>query len=124
MLFRSGGAGKQVRDCLHVEDLYRLLTVQMARPEVWDGRVYNVGGGLENSVSLAELTELCRAETGSAPPIDAQPGSSSVDVRIFVTDSSRAESEFRWRPERSPGDIVAEVAAWAAAHRSALEAVL
>ena len=59
-----GGHGKQVRDLLHIDDLFELIAAQASSSEVWDGRVYNVGGGQDVSVSLAELTELCHAATG------------------------------------------------------------
>ncbi len=48
-----GGQGKQVRDVLHVHDLFDLLLLQLESPERWDGRVYNVGGG-NDGVGLAQ----------------------------------------------------------------------
>ena len=68
-----GGLGKQVRDVLHVNDLFDLIVLQMSSPESWDGRIYNVGGGREVSVSLLELTELCRRATGREVPIGRVP---------------------------------------------------
>ena len=87
-----GGLGKQVRDVLHVDDLFDLLLLQMARPARWDGRVYNVGGGNDVSASLLELTEICRRETGREIPIAEVPETSSVDLRIYVGDSRRVEA--------------------------------
>lgn len=55
-----GGTGKQVRDVLHVKDLYRLLEIELKNINAHSGQVYNVGGGLERSVSLLELTRLSR----------------------------------------------------------------
>ena len=48
-----GGHGKQVRDVLHVDDLSDLIWKQLQSVNDWDGEVYNVGGGRENSTSLA-----------------------------------------------------------------------
>ncbi|MET0306789.1 MAG: NAD-dependent epimerase/dehydratase family protein, partial [Solirubrobacterales bacterium] len=50
-----GGEGKQVRDLLHVDDLVELLDDQLARPDHWAGRTFNVGGGRDVSLSLREL---------------------------------------------------------------------
>ena len=47
-----GGAGRQVRDLLHVDDLVELVDEQLTEPERWDGFVGNVGGGREISLSL------------------------------------------------------------------------
>lgn len=63
-----GGQGKQVQDLLHVEDLFELLRLQLRDLAVHSGQVYNVGGGRDVSVSLLELTGLCRAATGKDDP--------------------------------------------------------
>src|SRR5471032_1638363 len=46
-----GGAGKQVRDFLHVDDLCDLLVEQIRNFDQWDGWLGNVAGGLANTVS-------------------------------------------------------------------------
>ena len=91
-----GGQGKQVRDLLHIEDLFDLLLRQCTAPTYWDGRPYNVGGGQEVSVSLCELTDLCRKITQRVVPIQSQPMTSPVDVRIYLTDCRRAAQDFQW----------------------------
>jgi len=107
-----GGTGKQVRDVLHVRDLYELVRKQLEQPRKWDGRIYNVGGGPENSVSLRELTELCEASTGNKVSIEAEEATSPLDVRIFLTDSRRVSSDFGWKAVRSPGAIVDDIVRW------------
>ena len=49
-----GGTGKQVRDILHVDDLVELIDLQIHEIEKFSGKIYNVGGGLDNSASLLE----------------------------------------------------------------------
>lgn len=117
-----GGAGRQVRDILHVEDLYQLLIRQMNHQELWNGQVYNVGGG-EISVSLQELTAICRRVTETEVPVGCQPATSSVDLRIFVTDSRRAQQDFDWRPTRDAEQIVSETSEWVLQNRSLLSGV-
>jgi CDP-paratose 2-epimerase len=58
-----GGKGHQVRDVLHIADLFDLMNRQVDCFERHSGQVYNVGGGLGCSISLAELTERCAART-------------------------------------------------------------
>jgi CDP-paratose 2-epimerase len=111
-----GGRGKQVRDVLHVDDLFELLVRQSARPELWDGRVYNVGGGPEMSVSLCELTALCRQATGNEVPIASVPETSEVDVRIYITDTTRVQSDFDWRPARGVPQVVGDIEGWLCEH--------
>ena len=107
-----GGTGKQVRDLLHVEDLFDLVVRQCQRPECWDGRVYNVGGGPDMSVSLQELTGLCREVTGHDVPITSVSETHGVDIRIYITDSSKIEAEFDWRPRRDVKRVVRDIHAW------------
>ncbi len=60
-----GGDGLQVRDVLHVDDLYDLLLKQLAALDAKPAPAfYNVGGGMDNSVSLGELTALCQEMSG------------------------------------------------------------
>lgn len=119
-----GGAGKQVRDMLHVDDLFDLLVRQIADPARWRGDVYNVGGGEAISTSLCELTEFCRASTGKQVPIASDPETSPVDVRIYLTDARRAMRDFAWKPERDVKSIVEEIAAWVRAHEDELRPII
>jgi CDP-paratose 2-epimerase len=119
-----GGSGKQVRDVLHVLDLFDLIKLQLETPECWDGRVYNAGGGTEGSVSLLELTRLCADETGRRVPIAQVPETAAVDLRIYVTDNRKAEVDFGWRPTRGPATIVRDLRAWIEEHEATLERIL
>jgi CDP-paratose 2-epimerase len=119
-----GGQGKQVRDMLHVEDFFDLLVRQLDRPAVWDGRIYNVGGGRAVSASLAELTEHCRRVTGNTVPIHTEAATSPVDLRIYVTDARKAAGDFQWSPGRDVARIVDDVAAWIKQHESQLRTIL
>src|SRR4051794_39716054 len=47
-----GGKGKQVRDLIHVDDVVELIDLQLSDPDEWRGRLVNVGGGREISLSL------------------------------------------------------------------------
>jgi CDP-paratose 2-epimerase len=119
-----GGSGKQVRDVLHVADLVELVGRQIAGMSLWDGRVYNVGGGVEVSTSLLELTSMCEEATGSSITIAADPCTRDVDIRIFVTDSRKVRDDFSWQPERGMQAIVSETAEWVERHTELLRPIL
>ena len=118
------GTGKQVRDMLHVKDLFELVFRQLEKPEVWDGRIYNIGGGYDVSASLLELTAYCVAATGKEIPFGSIEETSDVDIRIYITDARKAQNDFAWKPERGVERIVNEIVAWAKLNRSNLQAVL
>src|SRR3954464_15042340 len=107
-----GGAGKQVRDLLHVDDLVELIERQLSAPDEWNGRTLNVGGGRDVSLSLAETTELCRELTGTEVPVGSAGEDRPGDVRIYVTVSSRLFALTEWRPRPSTLDPLSDTASW------------
>ena len=84
--FGFGGEGKQVRDMLHVHDLYRLLEIQLANPSVYAGKPWNVGGGEMVSVSLQELTNICEKITGNTIPFESVKENRVADIPWYITD--------------------------------------
>jgi CDP-paratose 2-epimerase len=115
-----GGQGKQVRDLLHPDDLFRLLRAQMAKIHDVSGQVFNAGGGRHVSVSLAELTTLCQKATGRSVPIGSDLATSAVDIPLYLSDSRKAANAFGWAPHKDPAVIVDEIADWLASNESAL----
>jgi CDP-paratose 2-epimerase len=107
-----GGAGKQVRDLLHVDDLIDLIDDQLVRPDHWAGATVNVGGGRDTSLSLVETTELCRALTGNEVAVEASGEQRPGDVRIYLSDCSRLFELTEWRPRRDARAILADTLAW------------
>jgi CDP-paratose 2-epimerase len=119
-----GGVGMQVRDVLHVKDLYRLVRKQVEQITNHSGKVYNVGGGLERSVSLAELTEACVQHTGRRLLIMSQAETNPVDIPFYVTDNTAVASATGWHPRLSVSDILDDIFCWLREHRGELEAML
>ena len=110
-----GGEGKQVRDLLHVEDLVDLVERQLLDPERWDGKVFNVGGGRECSLSLQETTALCRELSGNEVAVEPVAETRAGDVPIYLSDCGRLFDFDEWRPRRSARRILADIDAWIAA---------
>jgi CDP-paratose 2-epimerase len=116
-----GGTGKQVRDLLHPADLFRLVVLESERLESLQGRLYVVGGGRTNSVSLQEYTNICRRVTGSTVVVLPSPKTTAVDVPWLVMDHTKVTTELGWSPLMSPVDIVEDIASWLKAHRLAVQ---
>jgi CDP-paratose 2-epimerase len=119
-----GGTGKQVRDILHVGDLLALVERQLRVLPEARGEIYNVGGGRSCSVSLVELTELCRRATGKRVEVEPVSEVRPADIPIYISDSRLAQRTFGWTPTHTPESIVTEIAEWVAANARELEAVL
>ena len=119
-----GGAGKQVRDLLHVEDLVDLVERQLLAPEQWDGRTVNVGGGRECSLSLRETTDICRELSGNEVPIEPEPETRAGDVPIYLSDCARLFGLDEWRPQRSAQQVLADIHEWIAGDEERIAAAL
>jgi CDP-paratose 2-epimerase len=107
-----GGKGKQVRDMLHVKDLYRLLEIEINDMDSHNGEIYNVGGGLERTISLLELTALCQKYSGKKIPIASVKEDRPGDIRIYITDNSRITGKTSWKPEITVDQIIKEISIW------------
>ncbi|MBF0212799.1 MAG: NAD-dependent epimerase/dehydratase family protein [Magnetococcales bacterium] len=115
-----GGTGKQVRDLLHVEDLYDLLRIQLADLERHSGSVHNVGGGREVSISLRELTDFCVRITGRSVPMGADPVTRDFDVPYYISDHDQVTRLTGWRPKRSVEQTLLDIHAWIRDNRALL----
>lgn len=118
-----GGEGKQVRDVLHPDDLFRLVNAQLERIGECTGRTYNVGGGRERSISLRELSAICRDATGNRVEIGSVPETSRVDIPIYLSDCRKVTGDLGWEPNWSVSGIVAEIVAWLRRDRERLRSV-
>jgi CDP-paratose 2-epimerase len=106
------GAGKQVRDLLHVDDLVALVIEQLSAPSAWAGTAVNVGGGPEGSLSLLETTALCRELTGREVPISAVAEKRPGDVPVYVSDCRRLFALTDWRPRHTPRQVLEDTLRW------------
>jgi CDP-paratose 2-epimerase len=119
-----GGDGKQVRDLLHIDDLVDLVAQQLSEPDRWRGKVFNVGGGRARSLSLLELTQLCREITGEEIEIGASPETRPGDVPIYISDCSALFAHTDWRPRLSPRSVLEDISRWVREHGAALREAL
>ncbi len=119
-----GGHGKQVRDLLHVRDLYDLLNIQLSDISRHTGRTYNVGGGIAVSTSLLELTEKSRLLTGREIAIGSVAETRAADIPIYITDNSLITAATGWKPKISVDETLEEITDWLKDHRKILEPIL
>ena len=122
--FGYGGEGKQVRDILHVIDLYDLLKIQLSDIDIYKNKVWNVGGGNEVSVSLNELTTFCTELTGNKVFINKVPENRTADIPWYITDCSAINSISGWKPKRNVYTILEETYSWIRENESILNSIL
>jgi len=110
--FTIAGNGKQVRDVLEARDMARLYFAGLDQIDRAAGQVLNVGGGMENSLSLIELFALLEELTGTALEYETTPARFS-DQRIFVADLAKTKALLGWQPQVSAREGISDAVAWA-----------
>jgi CDP-paratose 2-epimerase len=118
------GNGKQVRDLLFIDDLVRAFQLATAKIETTKGEVYNIGGGMENAISVwwefRPIVEQVLGREIEDPSLDlTRPG----DQPIFVADVTKAERDFGWRPEVAPVEGITRLTRWVQENRALFENV-
>jgi CDP-paratose 2-epimerase len=109
--FTISGTGKQVRDVLHAEDMIRLYFGALDNIASVSGEVFNIGGGIENSLSLLELFALLEEFTGVRLEFTRLPPRES-DQLIFVADTAKAQTLLGWKPSVSSRTGVEKSLEW------------
>ncbi len=82
-------------------DLVALYERVFERPDLMDGRAYNVGGGPANTLSLRELIYYLETRFGYS----IKPGQAAVragDQPVFVADIRALERDLGWKPRCWP----------------------
>lgn len=116
------GDGKQVRDLLFIDDLVDAYALAVDRPDRASGKIYNLGGGPKNVLSLLDLLSMLKELTGREIPRSSdawRPG----DQRVFVCDIGRAARELDWRPRVGTEEGVRRLYDWVVENRRLLETV-
>jgi CDP-paratose 2-epimerase len=94
------GTGYQVRDALYVDDAVAAWLAALDRVDAVSGRIFNLGGGPANSISLRELTDLIGEMRGTQPRLRFEawrPG----DQPWYVSDITAISRALDWRPRVS-----------------------
>jgi CDP-paratose 2-epimerase len=116
------GSGHQVRDALHPKDLVPLLSRQLLEPN-WDApKIINVGGGIENSMSLKQLSAWCEKRFGPNKIISSCE-SRPMDAPWIIMNSSTAQNAWNWSVKTKIEHILEEVACHAEKYPNWLKVV-
>lgn len=119
-----GGTGKQVRDFLHVHDLFRLVDWQLHNIHKVDGEIFNVGGGLNSSVSLRELTSLCQEITGNHISILSNEANRKADIPLYITDNTKVTDSVGWEPSYEVIETLNHIFQWMKQNDTILRSIL
>ena len=104
------GNGKQVRDALYIDDLVRLF-FKLSKSKKNTNKIYNIGGGSRNSISLLELINILDKKMNKKNKFKKfkwRPG----DQKIYISDISRIKKEYDWYPKISFSNGLDKIIGW------------
>lgn len=96
--FTISGNGKQVRDILFADDLINCYFSAIGHIDQTQGQVFNIGGGMDNSLSLLELFDTLENKLDISMQYTQLPWRQS-DQKVFVADIGKASRLFQWEPK-------------------------
>ena len=109
--FTVSGDGKQVRDLLHVSDAVRCYVAAYEHIAAARGQAFNIGGGMENSMSLLELLHYLEKRLDLKLNYTHLPWRQS-DQKFFVADNSKAALLLHWSPQMAKEQGIEDTLAW------------
>ncbi|MDQ3535788.1 MAG: GDP-mannose 4,6-dehydratase [Bacteroidota bacterium] len=105
------GDGLQVRDILFVEDLVNAFDIAYKNIDRLSGHAFNIGGGVENSISLQELIKDIEEIHGEEIMLefgDWRPG----DQKYYVSDIRKFHEMTGWYPKITAKEGVHKLYNW------------
>jgi len=114
--FTVSGDGKQVRDLLHVSDAVSCYLSAYEHIEQARGQAFNIGGGVENSMSLLELLQHLERRLDLKLNYTHLPWRAN-DQKYFVADNSKAHRLIHWSPRTTREQGIEDTIAWEQSQR-------
>lgn len=116
-----GWEGKQVRDVLFIEDICRLVETEMGLLDTLAGRVFNVGGGKDITLSLREATAMMEERYHRTVPITLDDDPRKADHCLYISDIRPVTAATGWRPTVGLDEGYERIGRWVRDHERELE---
>jgi CDP-paratose 2-epimerase len=115
-----GGHGNQVRDVLHIDDLCRLILLQIKKINKINNKKFTVGGSKKSYTSLVKLTKICEKITKNKIKIGRNKTTSIYDIPYFITDNKLVKKTYGWSPSKNIYDVVRDTYIWISKNKKKL----
>ena len=109
--FTISGNGKQVRDVLYADDIVSCYFAAIDNIETTKGQVFNIGGGIENSLSILELFILLEKKLEVKLNYTEIPWRES-DQKVFVAQNKKITKFTGWKPTVSKEEGIERMLRW------------
>ena len=108
---------------LYIRDICELVLKQIESIDDFKGEVFNVGGGVKNTMSLIEATNYLEKKMGFKPKIKYEPNPRRADQCVYVSNIKKVCSTFNWKPKVSPEAAMDNILNWAQKNKELLDKV-
>lgn len=105
------GDGMQVRDILFADDLVNAFLLAEKNMHRIGGQAFNIGGGVQNTVSLLELLTIIDQTSDRKPVVNFEKWRPS-DQKYYVSDFSKFSEATGWQPQVSVTEGVHKLHTW------------
>ena len=119
---RIYGDGKQVRDVLFIDDLLDAYDAAFKRIDRAAGRVYNIGGGPDNAVSIQQFLEYLQRDV-KRPLRPSYHCWRAGDQKVYISDIQRSADELGWTPRVPWREGVDLLSNWVRQNREVFQCV-
>lgn len=99
------GDGTQRRDALYIDDYVRLMQMLVDNKEIVKGQVFNIGGGVNNTISVNEALSIFGKKAKYA---DWRPS----DQHTYISDITKIGKTIGWKPEISVPEGLERLKKW------------
>jgi len=107
-----GGKGSQIRDILYIDDFSLLIKKQILGFEKNNNKLFCIGGGKKNSLTLGQLTEKCQEITSNYLKIGFYKKTSKYDIPIFISSNKQIKKNYNWSPKTNIDEILKYNLSW------------
>jgi len=104
-----GGTGKQVRDMIHPYDVFKIVEKQIGGKEKKAPKTLNIGGGVENAISLAQLDQFCKEHIDANRQIRRVSKNRNFDIPLYVSDCRLAKQYWDWEPTITANRLLEQI---------------
>jgi CDP-paratose 2-epimerase len=107
-----GGKGNQVRDIIHIDDVCKIIYLQILKFKKVYNETFNIGGGPLNTISLKNLTAKCEKMTKNKIKIRSISKTSIFDIPYYVTNNNKIKKFYKWKPSKNIDQIIKDIYIW------------
>ena len=77
-----------------------------------NNKIFNIGGEINNSISLRDLTIKCEKLTKNKIKFKSVKNTSSFDIPYYVSNNSKLRKFYRWKPSKNIDKILQDIYYW------------